>query len=173
MTVLTISAAFALMPAGVAHARSTPPGTNAAPGVSGVDEYVESVPTANGSSLRAAPSAGGGGESSLPAAARRQLAAQGADGQAVLALARGGAARESGRSRSGSGGRPGGQAAARAAGEAQPPASSDQPSTASALARALDGSGPGGMGAALPVIMAVSLLGAAALGLRRWRTGRR
>src|SRR3954470_21019309 len=76
-----------------AGAATTPPGDNtlAAPGVSGVDQYVESVPSSRGnavvdnSSAAARRNKGGGGNVSRRVA--RKLRRSGSEGAATLALA--------------------------------------------------------------------------------------
>ena len=69
-----------------ASAAAQQPQTNAPPGNSAIDEYLETVPGATGSQLPKPPSNGGGDGSTsatLTPAQRRQLESQGADGKAL------------------------------------------------------------------------------------------
>lgn len=59
-----------------------PPQTNAPPGNSGIDEYLETVPGASGNKRPRPPGQGGAG-SSLSPALRARLERQGADGKAL------------------------------------------------------------------------------------------
>jgi hypothetical protein len=129
----------------------------APPGNSGVDEYLETVPTAGGN----APSSGApsGGHGHLPAAVTKALAARGADGRATAALAAGTA--PSGPARST-------PPAGLPARELREPSGSSVPS---AIARALGGEGAGGMGVWLPILLALSALGIGGVAVARRRSG--
>jgi hypothetical protein len=136
----------------VAQARDKAP-----PGLSGVDEYVESIPAADGNDRSGPPS--GGRTSALPAAVRRRLAEQGPNGRAVAALADAtGPARSRGHAGAG------GQASN---GSSGPPSQTGNPSFLTALSRALGGSG--GMGVALPILLGLTLLTGVAIFFARRR----
>jgi hypothetical protein len=171
---LVLLLALALAPASVAGAASVAP-----PGNSGVDEYQESVPSADGNRpSKDHPDGGSGG--GLTAAQKRKLDKLGPDGQAAAALADStapGAADSTG-SGSGSGGSGTGGSGSGASGSSSGSGSGSgaasidddpryaAPSVADAFSRAAAGSG--GMGAALPALLVVTVLGGAAwLILRR------
>ena len=80
--VLAAIAAFALVlsPAALAQA---PPQTNAPPGNSAIDEYLETIPSASGSVRPRGP---GGGSAALTPALRRRLDRLGPDGQTLARL---------------------------------------------------------------------------------------
>src|SRR5207248_7775644 len=133
---LTILALGAASPAAAQTTKVAPPGN------SGVDEYLETVPTAGGGK---ASGSAGGGHHQLPASVRRALSAQGADGRAALTSAE--ATAPSSASGSKTTGGHGGttklapQAVRSPSGESLP----------SAIAHALTGDGQGGMGIWLPI----------------------
>jgi hypothetical protein len=108
---------------------------HAPPGNSGIDEYVESIPTAKGN--RPTGKLRPGRTSLLSAQARGKLRAAGADGRRVEALVRKTAPRRRARSTTSQG---------------------DSPGEFASLGEALSGSNQGGMGVALPIILALTLL---------------
>jgi hypothetical protein len=132
--------------------------TNAPPGNSAIDEYLESVPSANGNTptagvIRAQPRPLAGG-------AGRALRAAGRDGRQLEQLVAATAPRKA-------------LDAAQHSGAQAPPAG-DTPKGRSPLSSVADavltGSGGGtGMGAAFPVLLIVLTAGALVLGLRRRR----
>jgi len=153
----------------------------APPGNSGVNQYVENVPTAKGGrptgtihSGGGAASAGGGGGGSgssgtIPSGTEHALQAHGSAGRAAAALASatapgglGSATAARGRSvGKASGGRTDASANVAGAGGASAPA---------AVLDSLTGtSGSGGLGILLPLILVGCLLAASALGYLRWR----
>jgi hypothetical protein len=150
-----IALLVAALPAGTASAKTG----KAPPGQSGVDEYVESLPSSDGSTGSDTGSGGGSRRGLSPAAARR-LAQQGPDGKAVAALtaATGSAPRHRPAE-------PGGAAD-------RDVASGGDQGFISGIASALTGGSSGGMGIALPIILGVTLLGAAVIGVVRFRAGR-
>jgi len=136
--------------------------TVAPPGASAIDEYLETIPTTDGD--RPSRTVGGEGDSSsggaLTARQRRALDGLGADGKQAARLADAV-----------------GSPAKRPDGEKQPGrfsadslAGADEGrSPLGAIGSALGGGGAG-FGAALPVILVLSALGAAYLGIRRRNT---
>jgi hypothetical protein len=131
--------------------------TNAPPGNSAIDEYLETVPSASGNR----PAAGGGGSRAtdnrgrLPAVVAGALRDRGADGRAVADLVR--SSRGSRR----------GDARDEIAG-AKPTGPVSEPrgdSRLSSVARAVGGGDAGGMGVALPAILlgALAAFGAVAV----------
>src|SRR4051794_36884103 len=144
-----------LLAALAAPAAAGAQGSVAPPGNSGVDEYLETIPTAGG----ATKPPGSHNGHNLSAATRRQLAAQGADGQAAAALAESTAP-----SRAGHG--TGTKIHQLPADEVREPSGSGIPA---AIAKAVEGSGSGGMGIWLPILLIASALaiGAAAVARRR------
>jgi hypothetical protein len=130
--------------------------TNAPPGNSAIDEYLETVPSASGNR----PAAGGGGDRSaedrgqLPAVVAGALRGRGADGRAVADLVRSSQATRRGAPRDEiAGPKPTG-----------PVAEPRGDSPLSSVARAVGGDGDGGgMGAALPAILLGSLAALAAV----------
>jgi hypothetical protein len=146
-----LATAAAAAPAAFAQAQIAPPGN------AGVDEYLETVPDGRGNApldrTRPAPR-----RPSVPAATRRRLEGLGEDGARAAALAEAGSPRGGGRT-------VGGTAPPRGAlGRA-----GDGGSGLGVVLREAAGGGDGGMGVALPVLLVVTLLGAAALALRRRR----
>jgi hypothetical protein len=124
---------------------------HAPPGNSGIDEYVESIPEIGGDRpTQHIPSEGGAAR--LSRRARRALAAYGSAGSAAANLA--GATAPAKR-------RPGPREARRAGDAGSQPAS--------ALRRAVTGSGQGGMGIALPIILVLTALVAGWVALARRR----
>jgi hypothetical protein len=161
---VTLACAVAVtFPSGAIAASCAPPGN------SGVDQYFETVPGA-GCNKSAIPGSGGGGQgghgSGLSPSTSRQLASQGPAGRAVaqlVATTGPGAAGSSGAT-----GKPGTKPGS--AGNAIPSGNGSNP--ISALLRPLvHGTGAGGTGLLLPLILVATL--AAALGAAAWGVIRR
>jgi hypothetical protein len=153
-----------LLPAGAsAHTVVAPPGN------SGVSQYLEVVPSANGGRPSGPIASGATGQRTLSPATERAFARQGAVGRSAAALANatapiGGQAIAE----------PGGHSTAHGSlgvGAAAPSAASaGGESPASSLAKALSGSaGGGGLGLWLPVILAGCAVGGGVLALIRRR----
>jgi hypothetical protein len=153
--------------------------TYAPPGNSGVNQYVESVPTAGGkkpaNSVHAGGGSGGGGggsSSSIPASTQQQFARQGAAGRAAIALAQatapsgGSASARTGRHGSG---RSGNGATTGSASPGTAPRTAAGFSPVSSLLKTFTGSTAGGLGALLPIILVVSAVGAMAMAIFRRR----
>jgi len=129
--------------------------TNAPPGHAGVQEYVETIPDGSGNrstgeianSRSASPGPGGAGQEAAVLARMTRP-------QEAAVRARATRPKRTGDKR----GRESGDR--------------DQSPATAALGRLVAASGPGGMGAALPIIMLISLLAAAAYAIRRWATAR-
>ena len=153
--IATLACALALLVAGPAAAQRD---QIAPPGNSGVDEYLETVPTAEGNrpSRSAAERRERGGGGALSREARRGLEAQGPDGRRAAALAEATAPRRP--SREGAG----------ASGLAD--AGDGQGAVGSVLER-VAGADDGGMGAALPILLVLTLAGGIAGLLLRRRRG--
>jgi hypothetical protein len=135
--------------------------TNAPPGNSAIDEYVESVLGSTGNR----PTAPGAQRASgLPAKARRALAGRGADGQAVerLVASSGGAPKASRTPATAKSPRGGQPALATQQADSRSP-------VVSASDTALTGSGRGGMGVILPILLVSTSLVVIGLALRRRR----
>jgi hypothetical protein len=156
--------------------------TFAPPGNSGVNQYVESVPTAGGKKPANSvhPSGGGGGVSggggggggSISPSTQQQFAHQGAAGTAAVALAR--ATAPSGGSSSRRAGRHGsGQSGSGTATGAPITKAAAGFSPVSSLFKAFTGSSSGGLGAFLPIILVVSALAAMAAAIFRRRRATR
>jgi hypothetical protein len=125
--------------------------TNAPPGNSAIDEYLETVPSASGNRPSAGPRSAQD-DRPVPTAAARALRGRGAEGRAVAELVRSSPASRRDRG--------GGDAAGRPA--PSPVAEPRGDSPLGSVARAVGGGGDaGGMGPVLPVIL---LGGLAALG---------
>jgi hypothetical protein len=182
MIALVAALAFPAAAAAKGHSQTIAP-----PGVSGVQQYVETVPTAHGgqptSSVHGGAGPGhpgggggitggggsgtssGGSSGAVPSSTQRALAAQGADGRAAAALAAAtapsnphrGAGTASGRGLSSS---------------VSSVSRATSTSPVSAIFKALTGSSSsGGLGALLPIILIACLLGFSALAIvRRRRT---
>jgi hypothetical protein len=158
---LTALAALALLLPSVAAAQA--PETNAPPGNSAIDEYLETVPDATGNG-RPRPRHEGGGESGvLTAAQRRELDKLGPDGRQLAAVVD---ATGPARAR-GTPARSGGGAAVPSTGEVAG-AQARSPLRA-ALASAVGPSDGEGMGALLPVVLLAGLLGVTAIAVLRRR----
>jgi hypothetical protein len=128
--------------------------TVAPPGASAVDEYLETVPGADGNR----PVKPGGAGHALTAKQRHALEQLGEDGRLAVALADATAPARRAGAKSGGG-------SSRDVMPSAPSARGDSP-IAGTLTRALGGSG-GGVGAALPAFLAVTLVAAGAFALRR------
>ena len=132
--------------------------TNAPPGNSAIDEYLETVPAASGNARPRPPTAGGGSSSSLTAAERARLEKLGPDGK-TLADAIDATSPER---RTGAG-TPSAASGSVSAGEGRSP-------IAEVFDAAAGRDGGGGMGVLLPAILLVSLLGFIALAVIRRRS---
>ena len=182
---VAVAVLLAVLPAASARARVH---TIAPPGNSGVNQYVESVPTAKGSqptstihpqgggggSGRGPGAAGSGGTSSgagvIPASTARALSRLGTTGAAAAAFALATAPRRVGhRARPVAGTT--NQAAGRTASSGGSAATSGGSAPTSSVVKALTGSASGdtGLGVLLPVILVVSALAAAAMSIARRR----
>ena len=189
LSVIALIAALAIPSAAAAKSHHSGGGTKtvAPPGVSGVQQYVETIPTAHGgqpsNSIHRHHSGGGGGATgggggatggggggtgstgAVPASTQQALASQGAAGQAAAALAVA-TAPNSGRGNSGRGGA-GGPGVSQSVSNVSHAASS---SPLSAIFKTLTGSSSGGgMGALLPIILVACLLGFTAIAVARRR----
>ena len=164
-SLLLACAAILLVPGSAAAGSCAPPGN------SGVDQYFETVPGAgcNKSHIPGAPGSGGGG-GSLPAGTAQQLANQGPAGQAVAQLVK--STGPGGAGSAGNAGATGGHAKP-GAGASHPPIAPAQGSNplSALLHPLLHGTGSGGTGLLLPLILAAAL--AAALGAAGWGVMRR
>ena len=133
-----------------ATAQAQPAQTNAPPGNSAIDEYLETVPGASGNTRPRPP--GQGGSSVLPAAERARLERLGADGKALADAVEA-------------------TAPAKRAAVAPDPLEGAGRSPARGLLDAVGGNdGGNGMGVLLPAILVAALLGAIGLGLLRRRS---
>jgi hypothetical protein len=130
--------------------------TNAPPGNSAIDEYLETVPAASGNSRPRPPAAGGGSSSALTAAERARLEKLGPDGK-TLADAIDATSPDS---KAGSGSPSKGSVSA---GEGRSPISQ-------VFDVAAGRDGGGGMGMLLPAILLASLLGFITLAVMRRRS---
>lgn len=137
----------------------------APPGNAGVDEYLETIPEADGN-RPARPSGDGGGEpqSALDAQTRQDLEDLGADGAAAARLAD-----EAARA---AGDRPKGSGGTESAGSADSLDGAGGSGLGAVLAQTVN-SDDGGMGVALPILLLITLVGAAALLVIRRRGGQR
>jgi hypothetical protein len=160
-----LSAAVMLLPlVGALSPAALAQDTNAPPGNSGVDQYLETVPEAGGNR----PAGERKGETRLPARTREQLKAAGADGEAIANLVGStGPSRSERSERESKGGDQTGGGTSSSPSVADSPRARNAPG--SIAAPTLGGSGTGGMGLLLPVLLALSALGAVLLGLRRRR----
>jgi hypothetical protein len=136
---------------------------NAPPGNSGVDQYLEAVPSTSGSTPTGGAKSGGSASGSvLTPTQKKALVAQGSDGEAVARLAQKYGTKGTGRKHK-----------TRTALAADPPTSqSSNPSAFGALSRAvLPGADAGGMGPALPALLvAIAVSGAGMAVVRRHRS---
>jgi hypothetical protein len=154
---IVAACALALLAPAAASAQET----NAPPGNSGIDEYLETVPSASGNRPTGRILSGRPGTRPTPERAARALRGRGRDAQAPERLVRETAPRQASRGRA-RGGR---------TGATEPPgAGGDSPLRSVARAVTGDGGG-GGMGAALLAILLGAL--AAATGLAAIRVVRR
>jgi hypothetical protein len=147
---LTVLAALALLLPGAASAQD--PVTNAPPGNSAIDEYLETVPGATGDVRPGAPTDSG----ALPSAQRAALERLGPDGRllADIVEATGGKPAANGKQ---------GATAAPAAAE-----EGGRSPLAATVTAALGGDDESGLGLALPLLLLASLAGAIALAIL-WR----
>lgn len=157
----------------VAGARD--PQVNAPPGTSGIDEYLETVPDAEGNRPASPgsgggngvgapgrpgrPGSGGGGAATVPPGVRRELERT-AEGRAALALAAAGA--PPARPRSGAS-TPAPARPLQARGQAR------GDGLLSAVAKSLTGSGSDGLGFGLPLLLVASVLAIGLLAAARRR----
>ena len=147
---LTLLALAGATPAAAQTTKVAPPGN------SGVNEYLETVPTAGGGEPSSTHGSGGG--ASLPASVRSALAKQGPDGRAALSTAEAGAP----------GAGKGGHAPAKLSPQdVHEPSGQNLPS---AIAHALGGSDSGGMGIWLPILLIGSALAIAAAAVAKRRS---
>lgn len=130
--------------------------TNAPPGNSAIDEYLETVPNASGSASPRPPTAGGGSAGALTAAQRAKLQRLGSDGRALVE-----AVNATSPARASS--KPGGRS------PATPPLQGRSP-LGQILDIAVGRDGGGGMGLLLPGILFASLLGIITLAVVRRRS---
>jgi hypothetical protein len=142
-----------VVPAARADRGITPPGN------SGVSQYRETIPSSTGNRIGGGTGGSTPGQSSaLPPSTVRALGRSGADGRAAArALGSTVPSRPSRRRH-----------------DAAPPASGGGESPARTVLKATaGGAGDGGLGLLLPIVLAGTLVGAAAFVLvgRRWRTG--
>ena len=128
------------------------PRTNAPPGNSAIDEYLETVPGATGNAVPRPPTPGGG---TLTAAQRARLEQHGADGRTLANIVESTSAIPRRQ-------RPASSVAA------PPEAKGRSPLTA--VLGVAEGNGDGGMGILLPAILLASLLAVIALVLLRRRS---
>ena len=148
---ITALVVLALALPALAHAQA--PQTNAPPGNSAVDEYLETVPGATGNARPRTPTPGGSGGSALTAAERARLERLGPDGKTLADAVEATAP------------------AKRAAAEVKPDLDAAGGSPARELLDAVAGDdGGGGMGLVLPAILIAALLAAITLVLLRRRT---
>jgi len=126
--------------------------TNAPAGNSAIDEYIETVPGANGAVVPGSRATKGGGAPALKPSARARLERLGDDGKALAAAVDATSPATSDRTRA--------RTPVPAAAEARTPLRAVLDGAAG------DGAG-GGMGALLPAILLASLLGAIALVVAR------
>jgi hypothetical protein len=161
---LTALVALALLLPSAAAAQA--PQTNAPPGNSAIDEYLETVPSATGN--KPPPRRGGDGEATgaLTSAQRKQLDALGPDGRQLAAVVDSTGPAPAHRSTT-RGGTTTGAAVESSTGEVAG-AQARSPLRA-ALAAAVGPHDGEGMGALLPVILLASLLGVMAIAVLRRR----
>jgi hypothetical protein len=157
---LTALAVLALLLPSAAAAQA--PETNAPPGNSAIDEYLETVPAATGNARPRRPGQGGR-TGALTASQRQALDQLGPDGRELVAVVDATGSAPAPRAPGGSGG----SAAAPATGQVAG-AQARSPMRA-ALAAAVGPSDGEGMGALLPVILLASLLGVMAIAVARRR----
>ncbi len=124
--------------------------TNAPAGNSAIDEYIETVPGANGAVVPGSRATKGGGAPALKPSARARLERLGDDGKALAAAVDATSPATSDRTRT----------------PVPPAAEARTPLRAVLDGAAGDGAG-GGMGVLLPAILLASLLGAIALVIAR------
>ncbi len=161
LATLALSSALALLLPAAAQARRV----IAPPGTSGVDQYVEVVPSAEGN----VPVNGGTGHGgALPKATRQQLEASGSEGRAAASFAQSTGATPATRHHGGGGrsahskGSAGGAGGNRGGGSPPPIGPAVQSAAQSGAG------GGGGLGAGLPIALgAIALIAGAAFLIRR------
>jgi hypothetical protein len=157
-----IAAALASAPAAMA-------GTCAPPGNSGVNQYVEVVPGAGCNQPPAGPGSGGhSGGGHLSTSTTQQLDASGGAGRSVVALVTSSPSAGPGNP-GGSRGHAHGGGNPAAATTAVPPSVAGSNPVSAILHPIVTGSGAGGLGVLLPVLLLGVLLGAVLAGLIRRR----
>ena len=134
-----------------AAAAAQAPQTNAPPGNSAIDEYLETVPSASGNRVPKPPASG---EATLSAAERARLERLGPDGKALADAVDSTSAPAAAPKRDG---------ATPVSGQGRSPLSE-------VFDAAVGRDGGGGMGVLLPVILLASLLGVVALAVLRRRS---
>jgi hypothetical protein len=155
-----ITAALALCAAAPAAAETIAP-----PGNSGVDQYLEVVPSAKG------PSAPGTQQRALSSAVQRKLQSQGAEGRRLAQIVRTTAPAQPATSERPKPGSTDKRPAASHSASSRPVAvPRGDPPLASVVHAIGDGSGSGGMGPVLPALLIVSTVVLAALALWRRRS---
>ena len=141
--------------------------TNAPPGNSGVDEYLESLPGATGNRPAQSVQSKPGKRGSLSEDDRTRLSRLGRDGRAAASLA----AASGPNGLAASNGQRGGSSRERVAGldgKRRQRASSEGDGPLNALANAALGKTSGGMGIVLPLILLLALVGSVVVMIRRW-----
>jgi hypothetical protein len=144
--------------------------TYAPPGNSGVNQYVENVPTGGGNRPASSvhpgtgvPGGGGGGSGPISGSTQRSFDHNGAAGRAAVALAEATAPGSVPKQRRTSGGSSAGGTSPGSAASAQ------GFSPLRSLFKTFTGSASGGLGALLPIILVVTALGAMMLAVLRRR----
>jgi hypothetical protein len=163
---LTLSACCAALvfPTGAAALKCAPPGN------SGVDQYFETVPGSSCNHSSGGP--GGGHNGSLPPGTSKQLASQGAVGQAVQRLVTSsGTSASSGAGTSGARTPRGTGTHAAQSGSGTPVSGSGRGPLSAILHPVLTGSSSGGIGVLLPVLLVGALAGALVATVVRRRLG--
>lgn len=161
---VAIASAVALTPPAAAQARHV----IAPPGNSGVEQYVEVVPSAEGN--LPVNGSGTGHGAALPKTTRQRLEASGAEGRAAASFARSTGAAPSAHHRKGGGGsaHSKGSAGGGGSGGGSGSGGSPPPIGPAVQSAAQTGSGGGGLGAGLPIALgAIALIAAAAFLIRR------
>jgi hypothetical protein len=155
-----ITAALALCAAAPAAAETIAP-----PGNSGVDQYLEVVPSAKG------PAAPGTQGHALSSAVQRKLQSQGAEGRRLAQIVNTTAPARPATTKPPRATRKAGAPAVKHAAADRPAPLPRGDSPLASVAKAIgDGSGSGGMGAALPLLLIVSTTVLAAVALWRRRS---
>ena len=168
MTRSPIAALFLVLLLLAPAAASAQAPTNAPPGNSAIDEYLETVPGATGDA-RPRPPGAPGGDAGLTPSQREDLQRRGPDGALLVALADSIASGDATRSRPTAGDRddaasPAGERSAR-----EDAVAAQGRSPLSATLAAATGGGDGGMGLLLPILLVAGLAGFVALAIARRR----